>query len=237
MLLVSAETPYIELFGLNHIIYIAILLVTLTLFIVFRQQVKRKRQKIALIILTISILQQIMLYSWYTFETGFDLTDALPFHLCRIATLLGIIFLITKKHHVLDVVFYFGLFAYASFIYPSRIHPINHIMGISFLINHTITILLPYFGYLAYEWRPQLKDMFRVYGYFLLYFVFVYFFNPIVDGNYFYLKYRPFLHDLPDYIYVPGTLIVVFIGFFVAYKVVELIMKRKESTEDVRLSG
>lgn len=224
----SEDTPYIEIFGFHHIIYMLILLTSLILLITFRKQIKKHRETFSIIFLVISVLQQIMLYNWYVLETDFNLNDALPFHICRIATLLGIVFLITKNLHVLEIAFYFGLFAYGSFIYPSRIHPVYHVMGISFVINHTLTILLPYFAYIAYNWRPKLKGMFRAYGYFLIYFIFVYLFNPLVDGNYFYLKYRPFLENLPEYIYVPGNLIVVFIGFYLANLVVRLIGNRRE---------
>lgn len=149
------------------------------------------------------------LYSWYAFETGFDLSEALPLQICRISTLLGIIFLITKNTKVLEIVFYFGLFAYGSFFYTSRIHPIYHVMGISFVINYTLTVLLPYFGYIAYQWSQKFKGFLKAYAYFLVYFFFVYFLNPLIDGNYFYLKYRPFFSNWPDYIYVPAVLIVV----------------------------
>src|SRR5699024_7027974 len=115
----------------------------------------------------------------------------LPIHICRISTLLGIWFLITKNTKVLEIMFYFGLFVYGSFFYPSRIYPIDHVIGISFVVNHTITILLPYFGYIAYQWRPSFKGFVKAYSLFLLYFVFVYILNPFINGNYFYLKYRP----------------------------------------------
>lgn len=227
----SEDTPYIEIFGLNHLIYVLILMASITLLLIFRKSVVRNRKKFAIFLLTVSVLQQILLYSWYTFETGFDMSDALPFHICRIATLLGIIFLLTKNKHILEIIFYFGLFAYGSFFYPSRIHPIYHVMGISFLVNHTLTVLLPYFGYIAYGWRPKLKGLFRVYGYFLIYFAFVYFLNPLIDGNYFYLKYRPFFSSWPDYIYVPVVLIVVFIGFLFAYWIVSLIKRKGEKVK------
>lgn len=222
---INEDTPYIEIFGLHHFIYIMILLASLTLLLIFRDKVKYHREKLAIVLLVISIVQQILLYSWYLFETEFDLTDALPFHICRIATLLGIIFLLTKNLYVLEIVFYFGLFAYASFIYPLRIYPVYHLLGISFVVNHTLTILLPYFAYIAYNWRPTFKGMFRAYRWFLVYFIFVYFFNPLVDGNYFYLKYRPFFQHWPDYIYISGVIIVVFEGFFIAYWIVKSIEK------------
>lgn len=224
----SEDRPYIEIFGTDHLIYIMILFLSLGLLIYFRKKVKEHREKLAVFLLTLSILQQLLLYSWYVFETGFDISESLPLQISRISTLLGIIFLITKNTNVLEILFYFSLFAYASFFYPSRIHPIDHVMGISFLVNHAITILLPSFGYIAYGWRPRFKGVLRAFAAFLVYFFFVYFLNPLIDGNYFYLKYRPFFGEWPDYVYVPAVLLVTFAGFCLAYLAVRLIGRRAE---------
>lgn len=221
----SEDVEFIKTFGLDHLIYISILVVTLVALILNRHKVRANSEKIGNIILIVSILQQILLYSWYFFETGFDVSEALPLQICRISSLLGIYFLITKNKKVLDVMFYFGLYAYGSFLYPSRIYPIYHAIGISFVINHLITILLPYFAFIAYDWRPNFKSLKKSCGYFLVYFVFVYFLNPMIDGNYFYLKYRPFFQTWPEYIYVHFIICFTIFIFFIGYKVVEYISK------------
>lgn len=126
------------------------------------------------------------------------------------------------------------------FFYPQRIYPVYHVIGISYLINHVITILIPYFGFTAYQWRPQFLGFIKAYGYFLVYFTFVYFLNPLIDGNYFYLKYRPFFQDWPEYIYVPCLLLVVLIGFYFAYLIVNFIERmpsRQKEMENKRLDA
>jgi len=221
----SKDVEFIKIFDLNHLIYISILVVTLITLTLKRKKVKAKSDKIRNIILVISVLQQMLLYLWYFFETGFDVSEALPLQICRISSLLGIYFLITKNKKALDIMFYFGLYAYGSFLYPSRIYPIYHAIGISFVINHIITILLPYFAYIAYDWRPNFKSFIKSSKYFLVYFVLVYFLNPIIDGNYFYLKYRPFFKEWPDYIYVPFVVIFTIFIFYIGYTAVKLISK------------
>lgn len=216
----SAGVDYIKPFTLQHLVYIAIVLAVLAAMIVFRNKLKPNAKKITAVVLTVSILQQILLYSWYVFETGYDVSDSLPLHLCRITGLLGVYFLITKNTKVLDLIFYFSLFAYGSFLYPQRIYPITHSMGLSFLISHMITLLLPYYGSKITNWRPTLRGVVKTYLVFVVYFFFVYFFNPLVDGNYFYLKYRPFFGSWPDLAYLPAVLAVTLIGFFAAFGVV-----------------
>jgi hypothetical integral membrane protein (TIGR02206 family) len=227
----SEDVEYIRPFDMDHIIYIGILIITLFLMLKNYNYVKINSKNIGNIILGISIFQQILLYSWYFLETDFDLSEALPLHICRISTLLGIYFLITKNTKVLDLIFYFGLFAYGSFLYPSRVYPIYHAIGISFLINHAVTLLLPYFGYIAFGWRTNLKGLIKSYIFFLFYFVFVYFLNPLIDGNYFYLKYRPFFKNWPEYIYVPTLLVFTLVIYIFAYRIVSFITKHNLKRE------
>lgn len=133
----------------------------------------------------------------------------------------------------MDVLFYFGLYAYGSFFYPSRVYPIYHMLGLSFLLNHLITILLPIFAAIAYDWRPKLSRFFYAYGWFLIYFIIVYLLNPLIDGNYFYLKYRPFFSDLPEVVYVPLVLIFTLLIFLLGYSLYRfaswMIQKQKKT--------
>lgn len=192
------NVPFIEPFSLQHLLYILIVSVFLIVMLSKQDAVKDNRERVAVIFLVVSLFQQVLLYSWYAIEMNFDLSEALPFHISRVTSLIGLYFLWSKNLKIVDVLVYFSLFAYGSFLYPQRIYPMNHVIGLTYLISHAVNILLPFFAYIAYGWRPTKRGMIKAYVFFLLYFVFVYLFNPLVDGNYFYLKYRPFFHEWPD---------------------------------------
>ncbi|ASN03871.1 YwaF family protein [Virgibacillus necropolis] len=226
----SEETDYITVFGVNHIIYLVIVIAALFALLLNRNRVKANPNKIGNVILIVLIIQQILLYSWYLIETGFNLSESLPLHICRISTLLGMYFLLTKNKKALEIMFYFGLYAYGSFLYPQRIYPVYHVIGISFVVNHAVTILLPFYAYIAYNWRPRFSGVIRSYFIFLLYFVGVYFLNPVIDGNYFYLKYRPFFKEWPEEVYIAGVLVVTFVGFCLAFSLVRAIPKSKKES-------
>ena len=225
--------PFISIFTGHHLFYIAMMLILLLLMITRDKKIKRHADKISRWILVISLGQQFLLYCWYLFEMGFDVSESLPFHISRISSLLGIVYLITKKNKVLNVLFYFGLFAYGSFFYPSRVYPAYHVIGISFFINHAITILLPIFAAIAYEWRPTLTGAVKAYGWFLIYFSFVYTVNPLINGNYFYLKYRPFFIHLNEYLYIPlvllATLGIFLLGYLLARLIIRLVSSKGKS--------
>lgn len=222
----SEKVPYIDLFGYHHWIYLGILLLCLLLLVYYQDKVRIHGEVIRKSLLIVTIAQQILLYSWYIFETGFDISESLPLHISRISSLLGIYYLLTKNSKVMNSLFYFGLYAYGSFLVPSRVYPISHAIGMSFLVNHVITLLLPLFASVAYDWRPTLKSLFTSYGYFLIYFCFVYFLNPLIDGNYFYLKHRPVFKDLPGYLYNPGALVFTFFLFYIGFFVYRIIEKK-----------
>ncbi len=219
------NVTFISPFDSHHLIYLGIFAAALILMIRKRDIIREKPNKIAFGILVLSVFQQLLLYSWYFLETGFNVSEALPLHICRISSILGIYFLISKNTKVLDTMFYFGLFAYGSFIYPQRIYPVYHAVGISYLINHALTILLPWFAHIAYDWKPTFNKFKESSTLFLIYFACVYFLNPLIDGNYFYLKFRPFFKEWPESVYVPFIITSTLLGFYAAYKISNKILE------------
>lgn len=214
------NVPYIELFGIEHLINVLIILSLFILVILNRKKLKSYSRELRTVLLILTIFQQILLYSWYALETGFDLGQALPLHLCRISTLLSIIYFITLKQSIMDIVFYFGLFAYGSFALPIAIHPLTHALGISYLINHSLTLLLPFIAWFAFDWRPKRKNLHLSIIIFLIYFIIAVGANALFDGNYFYLVKRPFLQQMNVYIYYLGTLIFTIFGFIIIFKII-----------------
>lgn len=222
----SEDVPYIHIFDVHHNLYIVLMVILLVLLIKYYKQIQLRQDAVRKCILGILVIQQVGLYFWYILEMGFDIGESLPLHISRVSSILCIVYLITTKRKIMDVLFYFGLYAYGSFLYPSRVYPIYHLMGLSFFINHAVTILLPIIAAITTEWRPTLPELFRAYGWFLIYFFFVYFLNPLIDGNYFYLKHRPFFGHLSDTQYVPLVLFATFVIFLIGYYVSRLIEER-----------
>ncbi len=216
----AREADYIQLLGWEHFFYMTLILVLVFVLLTQRRRLYLYQDSLTKILLAVSLFQQILLYAWYFFETGFDLGEALPLHLCRISSVLGIGYLITKKSILMDVVFYYGLYAYASFVYPQAIYAPYHLLGISYLLNHAITLVLPIVAYYAFGWRPKIKGLILSILGFLVYFVTVLFVNAWTQGNYFYLTKRPFLHDIPAWQFDALAIVITLIGFTLAYWVV-----------------
>lgn len=123
---------YIKLFSGNHFLYLFILMFFTCLLFMNQSYVRKHRHVISIIIVTASILQQLLLYGSYVWLGEFTLQESLPLHISRINTLLGIIFLFTKSRSLFNIIAYFSVFAWLSFLVPSKVEPIIHPRGVSF---------------------------------------------------------------------------------------------------------
>lgn len=211
--------PYISLFGTDHLLALVTVVAALALLLGFRTTVRAQAGVLRWAFLLLSLAQQTALYWYQVAVAGWDWGDSMPLHLSRLTTLVLMVYLLTGRRALLEVGFYLGLYAYATFVYPQRIQPMDHLMGWSFLISHAVTILVPVFAGIAYGWRPTVRGLWRAFGWFLAYFVVVLAVNAITDGNYFYLKHRPFLQALPDPLYwlaaCAATLALMWVGYTV----------------------
>lgn len=216
------DVPFISLGGSDHLLYLGIMAACLVALLALRGTVRRHGEPLRWILLVISGAQFVTLYAWYATEFSFDPAEALPLHISRISTILGLWFLATRDLRVMDVHFYFGLFAYVTFLLPQRIYPATHAIGWSFVISHVLTILLPLFAAIAYGWRPSVRGLWRAYAWFLVYFTTVLVVNAVVDGNYFYLKHRPVLAGLPTPFYEGLALVVTLCAFWLGYLISRL---------------
>ena len=223
------NVPYIKLFGLDHLLYVSIIITLFIIVMIKRIHLKDHAKLISMILLILTIFQQVLLYSWYIIETGFDLGQALPLHLCRISTLLSIIYFITLNQDIMDIVFYFGLFAYGSFALPIAIHPLTHTLGISYLINHSLTLLLPFIAWFVFDWRPKRKNLYLSIILFIFYFIIAVVANAVFDGNYFYLVKRPFLTQMNVYIYYCVIVIFTIFIFIIAFNIISHLSSENEN--------
>ncbi len=205
---------YIRILSPDHLVYITGLVIIAGLMVQNRHRIRLHRSRLTLLLILISLIQQFLLYSAYFYLLDFDLAESLPLHISRINTILGLAYLVTRNDKLFGVMAYLGLYAWTSFLYPSRVYGITHPLGISFFINHAVTLLLPFYGMMAYDARIGRNDHRRAFGWFLVYLAAVLIINPLVDGNYFYLKHKPFLGSLPNEVYLVLVLLVTYLLFY-----------------------
>jgi len=209
----------VTLFSVSHISFVLTAIVIVTLFVLNLDKIKNHWSHLRYIFIAISSIQVIALYSWSVFELGFSLEAGLPIHLCRMSTLLGLYFLITKDKRVFHALYYMSAFALVAILYPVNVHPIyTHIIGWSYQISHIMIVLVWIVGVYLYGYRPTYKILNTAIVVFLLIELVVWRFNYWVgDGEYLYLRSdvnRPFFRDWHDLLWIAFTIVLSYAVMF-----------------------
>lgn len=234
------DSYFIRPFDLQHAFYLGSFLIILSLVLLNHKKIAAKPEPIWRAALVLTIIQQFILYGSYLLE-GFNLAEALPLHISRVSSLIAIAWLVSRKTIFMDLLFFFGLYAYGSFFYPSRIHPITHPIGWSFLINHVVTILLPITVIIAGDWKPSKQSLYAAMRYFLLYLAAAMLANAWTGGNYFYMTRRiAFMHlALWQYtiLIIAFTFMIFVVIYFISRKLINLYRRRHPSSHVTRASN
>ncbi len=212
----AIDAPYVQVLSIEHLLFLAACAFIVFVFVRSHRAICFHRERVSVVMLGIILFQQIFLmYGWYLLVTapGELLKQALPLEMCRISSLLTICFLITKDQRFMDVIFYFSIFALCSLVYPKNIYHFAHVNGISYMINHLMTVLTPIFGAIAYDWRPSWKAFVRATAVFSVFLPVVLIVNHLTGGNYFYQVDRPFWNDMTPWLFSTITYVGTVGGF------------------------
>lgn len=227
------KEEYVQILGPGHWVYLIGFAIASYCLYAKRHVIRRHRDRADKILAIVVIAQQLLLYTTYVFLYDFDLAESLPFHICRITSIFILLYLLTKKRHYYIIGTAFGIFALLSFLYPTDVVPINHPIGLSFFISHTVNLLFGIYGHITAGYMIENRDILTAMKAFFVYFFFVYLFNPLVGGNYFYFRDKPVFGDLPDLFYVPvalaTSLLLIFIGMKFFIRLDERMVKGDET--------
>ncbi len=215
-LLFHSNNPGIAYFSKVHL-EIMLSVVLLGMIIVRFKEDLRNNNKHQIVgktlLLTVLIIQQILLYSWYIFTGNFTIRESLPLYPCRISELLCIILLIKMNDKYFDLLFYWGFSgAIMALLNPDTSNlGFPNAMFIQFFLGHIGIILTILFLGIIYDYTPTKKSLLNSYKISMLYILIVIILNKITGGNYAYLAVKPqntFFDILPEYPYF----IPVFVG-------------------------
>ncbi|ANS78147.1 YwaF [Serinicoccus hydrothermalis] len=216
--------PWIAIGGPEHLLYVLALLLVAAVLLAARGWVREHRTGVYRTLAVVVVLQQLTLYGFYA-TTGWDPAETLPLHISRVSALLGLVYLVTGSRRVMDVLFFFGLWAWASFAYPQNIQPPTNILGLSFFVNHAVTLLMPVLAWVTTDWRPSLPGMRRALLWFGVYLVVAVGANAAFGGNYFYQRERPLLPWLEQPWYLLASVAATVVLFCLGYAVSRLLAR------------
>ncbi len=220
--ILSNEIPTINHGDTSYFIYLLSFIFLIILVIYFRHFLSRHMKKIYIIFFTLAVFQRVLINFWYVYNDFYTLDNSLPLQICRVVVWLIIIQCILRTKFLNHIIFYFGLFAAAAFVYPIGIMPFYNIAGIAFFIMHAINLLFPLVMYVTGEFKPSIKGALAAGGMFTIYYVGMIAINDVTHGNYFFIEQRPFLHDLSLLQYS----IINIVGTALSFILVAFILKR-----------
>lgn len=215
------EPGWITIGGPEHLVYVLGLVVLALALVCGRRVVREHAVGVRAALAVVVVAQQVALYGLYL-KTGWDPAETLPLHISRVSALLGLGYLLTGSRRVMDVLFYFGLWAWASFAYPQQIQPPTTLLGVSFFVNHAITLLLPALAWITTDWRPSIRALWRALGWFGVYLGVAVMANRAFGGNYFYQRERPLLPWLEQPWYLLASVLATVALFWLGYAVSRL---------------
>lgn len=219
----DADPGWIAIGGRDHLVYACGVVILALLLLHRRDWVRAHAGAVRRALLVVVVVQQLTLYGFYA-ATGWDSAESLPLHISRVSALLGLAYLATGSRRVMDVLFYLGLWAWASFGYPQNVQPVTNVLGWSFFVNHAVTLLLPVLAWVTTGWRPTRPALWRAYGWFLCYVAVAVTANALTGGNYFYQREQPLLPSLPQPWYLLLSVVATLALFWVGYGVSRLVV-------------
>ena len=232
----SPDAPYVRIYSIEHVLYLLVCFAVVFLFVKNRETIREKRNAVAKVFLSILAFQQVfLLYGWYALATDVFWSEGLPLQLCRISSLLTMWFLIKRDNRIMDVIFYFSIYALISLFYPLSVYNFVHVSGISYMINHLITVLIPIFGAIAFGWKPDWKSFRRAAAAFTMYLPLAILANRLTGGNYFYLTQRPFLNGISAWLYNSLAYLVTIGGFAVVTLLIHWICEYAEKRKNITI--
>lgn len=222
--LINPDVPFTTPGDFSYFSYLILLMLSFYVIYRLRFKISRNAEKVLTIFLILSISQRVLISTWYLINDDYSLAYSLPFQICRVVIWLIIIQYFVRKDFLNQVIFYMSLFAYGAFIYPIGIYPVWHMAGWAFFLLHAVNVVFPFAMHYATGFTPGLKGVFQAYGAFIIYFFIVYFLNPVVGGNYFFINNRPFFHDMGEGVYAAVNLAGTLLGFLTVYGIIRSVI-------------
>lgn len=223
------ETNYaFDIFGKGHIAIIISIFLSI-IYLIHIKDDHKKIKKIKDTTISVLLIQQTLLYTWYIFSGYFSVKHSLPLYNCRIAMLSLVIGEYSNNPKLKRLGVYWGIpGSIIALLYPV-LDPfgIDHFTFYSFFLGH-IALLLGSISLLILENHREyynIESLQSVIGFSSAYHIFIIMFNQKVDANYCYMTSSPvnmnFITNLNNHIYNLLALFIfdiVIITFYILFR-------------------
>lgn len=207
-------------FSAEHFISIGIyLLITIGLIFIGNFMPRKLYSFIvAISVLILKITELVFRYNYHS-ET---IPELLPFHLCNITLILAIIFLIKPNEIAFQVIFYFGIGAFAAILFPENLPKFPDFSNISFFLTHFFILFSAWYQFIYFKYRPTLGGLFFSFIVLNILIGIAFKINGVYGTNYMYVSSKPnvgsFLDLFGPWPYYIGVVEGLFIAINLIYR-------------------
>ncbi|WP_082232602.1 TIGR02206 family membrane protein [Halobacillus massiliensis] len=189
------STHRFELFSYSHFIMLIFFTIGTLFLLLYAQQIKREtlpHHWIRWILFSLLLICELSYQIWALAHGFFTTGLYLPLHLCGIASIIGMIGLLTYHPKFIQLNYFIGIVpALFALITPDLPYDYEHFRFWKFFIQHMAIVWTSIFLLLSIKVPIHLKVTLEAYLYLLGYAVVMALFNKWMNTNYLYLSYPP----------------------------------------------
>lgn len=212
-----------QIFSAYHVIILIVFLFVCLCIVKFRESLKKSERVIKIAMFIGLFLLESLYHIWLYAGEQWDMTFALPFHLCSISLLLCLVLLVTDSKHIFQFVYFLGLAgAVQAIVTPELFVGFPHFRFFQFFITHMLIIWVALFYVCIKGYVVTKRGMWQAFTFLNLSAVLAYLANVVTGGNYMFLARKPSNPSLLDYLgpypfYILVLEGIAFILFFILY--------------------
>jgi len=219
-------TSSFAMFSVAHIAVLGVLCLAIVALYIFRKKgpVPRKYERL----FALSLLAMEVLYHVWMVATGrWALASSLPLELCSISLLVTIVLLWTGNRHLIDFVFFAGIGgAIQAMLTPVLDLGFPHFRYFHFFYTHIGIILTALYFTWMKGYRPTFKGVLKTMLALNLLLPLLFAVNYLFQGNYMFLREKPYNGSLLDFLgpypwYIlalEGVAFIMFTGLWLGFK-------------------
>ncbi|MFC7062309.1 TIGR02206 family membrane protein [Halobacillus seohaensis] len=195
-----------EIFGFSHLVMLTLFCLSFIYLLFYSSHFKRGTRAHELIrwtLLILLVISELSYQIWAVTHDLFSSIEHLPLHLCGIASIFGVISLLTYNKKLIQYNFFIGIIpAVVALITPEIPHGYEHFRYWKFFIHHMAIPWTSLFLILTTKVSINWRVMSETYCYLVIYALIIGGFNSIFGTNYLYLAHPPAAVTILSYLEV-----------------------------------
>ncbi|MEK5105554.1 TIGR02206 family membrane protein [Cytobacillus sp. FSL K6-0129] len=216
-----------EIFSTSHLVMVVLFLIG-SFFLYFqRKRLAGHKTMLRVIFLLLLLFLEGSYHYWLWIGGKWDVSFALPLHLCSISVLLCLLLLIFQKRLLFQLTYYIGIAgATMAILTPELFFGYPHFRYFQFFFIHMIIVWTALLYIFSFKYSPSSKGVVAAFISLNIFAIIAAVINYVTDGNYMFLSRKPatssvldFFGPYPYYIFVlEAVAVLLFVLMYLPFK-------------------